>query len=452
MKLPRVLIALLALAGVGLAPVPDPHVILISIDGLMASTYNSPGPARIPTLRALAAGGASAEGVVGVLPSETYPSHTTLMTGVSPAVHGIYANGMFDPEGRTSGAWHWYGSEIRVPTLLGAAKSRGLRTSAISWPVTVGSDIDYHVPEFWRAGFGADHLESLLLLRAISTPNLIDTMEIARRKPFTPRQTDADRTDMASIILRTYQPHLMLLHLTELDSAQHKSGPGSPGAIETLERIDGYVASLVQTVADAGIRDSTYFAIVSDHGFLPIGTQLQPNALFRQEKLLETDAAGRIVNWQAYYDACGGSGFIFLKDPSDTALATRVRSLLDQLKADPANGIQTLWTREDLDRIGAFPGASFGIGMRPNFYTGRGTDQLLLKTPMGGGHGFDPQLPALHSSLIVSAPAIGRRGPLGVVRMTQIAPTVARWLGVGLSPQADQPIEALLPQSGRRSQ
>ena len=64
---------------------------------------------------------------------------------------------------------------------------------------------------------------------------------------------------------------------------------------------------------------------------------------------------------------------------------------------------------------------------------------------MSGGHGFDPRRPELHASLIVSGPNAQGRGNLGVVRMTQIAPTVARWLGVGLSPLADQPLDKLLP-------
>jgi len=34
--------------------------------------------------------------------------------------------------------------------------------------------------------------------------------------------------------------------------------------------------------------------------------------------------------------------------------------------------------------------------------------------------------------------------------MTRIAPTVARWLGVGLSPLADQPLERLIAPAGSR--
>jgi predicted AlkP superfamily pyrophosphatase or phosphodiesterase len=36
----------------------------------------------------------------GPMPSVTYPIHTTIVTGVWPAKHGIYANTTFDPLGK----------------------------------------------------------------------------------------------------------------------------------------------------------------------------------------------------------------------------------------------------------------------------------------------------------------------------------------------------------------
>jgi predicted AlkP superfamily pyrophosphatase or phosphodiesterase len=318
------LVALVCAVGVGVvcAQESDVHVLMISVDGMMPSSYTS-STARAPALRALKAEGAFAEGVVGVLPSVTYPSHTTLITGVLPSVHGILDNRMFDPEGRSNGANYWYASGIHVPTILGAARSRGLRTAAIAWPVTVGMEVDYHVPEFWRAAYGADYPESLDLLRAVSTPHLIDAIEIARRKPQPPRQSDADRLDMAQFILRTYQPHLMLVHFTDLDAIQHTKGPGTPAARETLEQIDGYIGALRQTVNDSGLRDRTYVIVVSDHGFMPVSTTLQPNALLKQEGLLDTDDRGRVRDYQAYFHACGGSGFVFLKDSTNGDLGPR---------------------------------------------------------------------------------------------------------------------------------
>ena len=81
------------------AQAPDArHVVVISIDGLKPATYTADGPSRIPTLRQMARDGVYADGVVGVTPTVTYPSHTTMITGVVPAVHGIYNNRILDPE------------------------------------------------------------------------------------------------------------------------------------------------------------------------------------------------------------------------------------------------------------------------------------------------------------------------------------------------------------------
>jgi predicted AlkP superfamily pyrophosphatase or phosphodiesterase len=70
------------------------------------------------------ADGAHASGVVGVLPTLTFPSHTTLITGVDPARHGVFNNVTFDPTAINQDGWYWYASDIKVPTLWDAAKAR----------------------------------------------------------------------------------------------------------------------------------------------------------------------------------------------------------------------------------------------------------------------------------------------------------------------------------------
>ena len=55
--------------------------------------------------------GAHANGVRGVFPSVTYPSHTTLVTGARPANHGILFNR--DPED----GWNFFFEKITAPTV-----------------------------------------------------------------------------------------------------------------------------------------------------------------------------------------------------------------------------------------------------------------------------------------------------------------------------------------------
>ena len=126
---------------------PADHVVLISIDGLRPEFYLDPRwPA--PMLRQLVARGAHAEGVQGVFPTVTYPSHTTIVTGVRPDRHGIHYNSPFEPDGQT-GRWFWEESLIRVPALWDLTRKAGLQTAALGWPVTVGAPIDRNVPEVW---------------------------------------------------------------------------------------------------------------------------------------------------------------------------------------------------------------------------------------------------------------------------------------------------------------
>jgi hypothetical protein len=414
-----------------------PHVVMISVDGLMPSVYTRPGPSKVPTLRRLMQRGVWAEGVIGVLPSVTYPSHTTMITGVLPAVHGIYNNRILDPEGRSGAAWYWYARDIRVATLPGAVKSRGLTTAAVSWPATVGSDIDFLMPEYGRPFYP----ETLQLLRALSHPRgLLDTFEAATGRLLSWPLTDADRTGLAAWIIRTYRPHLMLLHIFEADSAQHRFGPGSPEALGAIEESDAYVETILDALADAGLSDRTNVVIVSDHGFLPIGQQLQPNAMFRQEGLLEVGAQGQVVRWDAYFHAAGGAGFVMLRDPTDRALHQRVERILTALAADPAHGILRILREQDLRWMGADPRASFALDMQAGFYTGSDHDVLLRASSSKGGHGFDPTRPELYASLVMAGPDVPQAGSLGVVRMSQVAPTIAAWFDVGLSQRADAPL------------
>src|SRR5258708_29558216 len=117
-------------------PPSRPAVILISIDGLKPE-YVLDADAhglKIPALRRFLREGAYSTGVHGVVPTVTYPSHTTLITGVSPARHGIYANTTFDPLRKNFGGSHWHAEDINVPTLSHIAADARLSTPHVPPP------------------------------------------------------------------------------------------------------------------------------------------------------------------------------------------------------------------------------------------------------------------------------------------------------------------------------
>jgi len=433
--------ALLLLAAPALAADGDPrHVVMISIDGLKPESYARADELglKVPNLRRLMREGVWAEGVVGVLPTVTYPSHTTLITGVLPNVHGIVSNHQVDPMGTGGNAWFWYADEIRVPTLVSAAAARRLRTATVSWPASVGMGATYQVPEFMRPGSSAP--TDLMLLAALSTPGIFEDAGAHRGRPFPPMSewTDRERVDLARFMIETYRPSLTLLHIFDTDEAEHSHGPGSPEAYAAIERADGYVGEIRESLKKAGIESTTLIAVVSDHGFLPITTTISPNTLLRQNGLIEVGSDGKVRSWRAYFHADGGSTALYLRDANDREALERVTRLVKEKAADPGSGIADVL---DAARVRALGGsAPLVLNARQSFYFGNDVSgDWSRPSTMRGTHGYAPDRPEMHSSLILAGP-FERRGSLGVVPMTRIAPSIAEFLGVQLGTPATEAI------------
>ena len=94
----------------------ESHVVVVSIDGMMPDVYLDPDAhgMKVPTLRALVAGGAAGR-MHPVMPSVTYPAHTTMVTGVPTRVHGIVSNKPLEPLAKNFDGWRWYAEDIAVP-------------------------------------------------------------------------------------------------------------------------------------------------------------------------------------------------------------------------------------------------------------------------------------------------------------------------------------------------
>src|ERR1700722_11452551 len=94
MKKPLMMAAGLLLIMTGRLASESPrvtHVIVISVDGFRPDFYLDSSWQAI-RIRAFIVEGVFGKGGNRVFPSFAYPSHTTMVTGVQPAVHGIYYN------------------------------------------------------------------------------------------------------------------------------------------------------------------------------------------------------------------------------------------------------------------------------------------------------------------------------------------------------------------------
>jgi predicted AlkP superfamily pyrophosphatase or phosphodiesterase len=213
-------------------------VILISIDGWRWD-YDSKAPA--PNLRSLISRGVRAENLIPVFPSKTFPNHYTIVTGLYPAHHGIVANTIRDPEtGRTFAMTRvaeqrnpmWWGGEPLWVTV----QRQGLVAATLFWP---GSEapIGGMLPRYW--------------------------------KPYDDNFPRAERVDQVLQWLdlpAERRPTFITLYFSDVDSAGHADGPGSPAVRDAISRVDGYLGRLLRGLERRGIADSVNLVVVSDHG------------------------------------------------------------------------------------------------------------------------------------------------------------------------------------------
>jgi len=447
-------------------PAAAAPVLMISVDG-MKPEYVTQADAhglKIPFLRSMLAQGAYADGVTGVWPTITYPSHTTLITGVPPAEHGIYSNLEFDPKHTFADSWFWYTAQIRVPTLWQAAHQAGLKTASVGWPVSVGAtQVDFLIPEYWREFRPTDDLNpsDRDLIAALSRPEgMLSDMQ-ARLGPYLngndiTQDADAVKTRFALDILRTHKPAFMTIHLSSLDETEHEHGPFSAEANLDLEALD---SMLSQLVAAARANDPNAVAlIVSDHGFEPLTHKVNFYAAFLREGLIQASVdpqtkAMKVLSWKAEPWPSGGMAAIILHDPTDAATLAQVRELLHTLAADQRYGISEVLEKDAIRQRGGFPQASFLVAMKPGYApaywptslpssdTASDTASAAVSELHGvGGHGFSPEDPQMRASFFISGTGIAQHRDLGVIDMRRIAPTVAKLLRVNLPTAASEPL------------
>jgi predicted AlkP superfamily pyrophosphatase or phosphodiesterase len=421
------------------------HVILISVDGMPPDYYTAPEKLglRAPTLTMMRQNGAHAEGMEGVYPTVTYPQHTTMVTGLRPAAHGIVQNRIFEaPSEPQTRYWYWYADALKAETLWNVAKKAGLTTAAVGWPVTVGAEIDYNVPEIYEPGespatwkWTAKHSTPGLLEKALG-PDLKKDSSVDERL-----------TSVGEYIIKNYRPNLLLLHLIELDGAHHRNGPRTKAGIETAEREDGYIHRIVEATRQAGIFEKTTFFVVSDHGFAGIDKRFSPNVALAKEGLITLDAAGKATAWKAAAWPAGGSCAIVLKDVNDRETEAKVTALFSKWAKQERSPIKQILTRTELLKLKAVPQAALMLEAAQGYSfddTLTGAEVRDSGETYKGTHGYLPTDPRMRASLIIYGAGARSGAKLPLARMIDLAPSIAVLLKLKLPQPEGKPLKELL--------
>ncbi|MCG8417570.1 MAG: alkaline phosphatase family protein [Proteobacteria bacterium] len=405
------------------------RVVVISIDGLRPELYLDPAAhgVSLPALTGLARRGVHARGVRGVVPTVTYPSHTTMVTGMRPAGHGIVTNYRFDESGRFIN-WYWEAEAISATTLWQSARAAGATTAALSWPVTVGADIDHNLPEFPLRGRTYPEY-----LPQTASPALAAAIAADVTLPDITRSDDYERYlfDVAALVVRRWRPELLLLHVFNTDSKQHGHGRDADEVRAAFEQVDQRVGAFLQVLATQGLSDETLIVITGDHGFVDVHSVVHLNAALVRAGLIELDDYAEVVGWRAMAWPSGGSVALMLRDQADAGTRLLLEQTVDQLLAGQLAGAARKISAAELAERGGMPGAEFALFFNEGYNTGKNLTGPTVERLDGirGAHGHDPGLARMRTGFLMAGPGVRAGAVIDELPMVDIAPTIAAWAG-----------------------
>jgi arylsulfatase A-like enzyme len=353
-----------------------PRVVLLSLDSFRPEAI---APDLTPHLSALAAsGGKAPDGGRCQLPSVTYPSHATLLTGRLPLSHGVRTGLAGKTKPGTVPGWAGETHVTGVPTLFDLCRSAGLRSAAICG--------DHYLWSILNAGV-AD----------LSWPPLGTPPEGEDRDVFG-YATNAASHPHALAAVRDPSFDFVFAHYNEPDTFGHLYGPDVLETLACYSATDTLIGELVDALRSDW--DRLLLIVLSDHG-------------------METlpDARVDLLSYAEIWDiACetideGGCSLLRLRADIDPGEAGTI------LVGIPGVARVHAATAHDL-LVEAIPGVVFGpIPSSKHVVAGHGGATTCKTLAIVGGG---------HPVVAVIATAIGERPP----HLVDWAPTIAAVLGL----------------------
>ena len=417
-------------AGAQVAP-KDRMTVVISLDGFPAYELDD-AALPIPTLRALMRDGVTAR-MSTVNPTVTWPNHTTMVTGVRPEEHGLLVNGTLV----STNGWPPVKVDpvidktrmVHARTVYDAAYEAGLTTAQVDWvAINNAPTITWAFSEWVPADNPVR--EEMIQKGAIHASDVKDFTK------FNILWRDQIWTKAAAYLIREHKPNLLLVHLLSLDSMHHQYGPKVLAATGAIAFLDGCVAQMVAAIREAGMQDRTTVFVVADHGFKAYTKEVHAAAAL--------NAAG--LNGKAHVVNEGGSAIVYLERAGRETLLPRAIRVLQSVE-----GIDQVVGREGFAGLGLplperdpqmgdlFVTAKAGY----SFAAAAGGPVTADAPQTGGSHGYISTDPDMDALFIASGYGILGGVKLDRIANIDVAPTLAKLLGVELPSAKGKPLPIL---------
>lgn len=425
-----------------LAPAADRLVVLISVDGL-AAYYLDDLLADMPTIKRLAREGARAVGMKCAMPSVTWPTHTTMATGCWAGRHGVIGNSYWDREAGKNVPFipdPLFDKDeiVKVPTIYDVVHRAGLKTAAICWPSSRNAKtLSWTVPDIFP-----DDLFQKCATQSWLAELRKENIPFWMQETWCKAATGGPMRDwlyarMADQVIRKHRPNLLMVHLIEADHVQHAHGPKSAEAYWVCRYEDDRVRDILAS-AEAAFPGRVTFIVASDHGFNPYTKEIRPNVMLKQAGLIKMEGS-KIVSRQATALGQGGSTFIYVMDKERRA--ETVAKLAEEFRA--VEGIEVVIEPKDYSKFGLVTSdkdprmGDLVLGAKEDYAFSDSASGDAVVVPVGGGvrgtHGYDPAQKKMRATFVAWGAGIRPGAKLPDMDATDLAPTIARLLGINMT-------------------
>lgn len=371
-------------------PAGDRVLILVSLDGFRHDYVDWP---EAENVRALARRGVRAEGLIPPFPSKTFPSHYTIVTGLTPGHHGIISNNMRDP---ALGDFHlddrdavenprWWGGE---PIWVTAGKA-GRRTAAMFWPGTETA-IAGRYPDHWQRWDGTFPYAA----RVARVLGWLDLPSASR-------------------------PHLVTLYFQDPNDTSHAYGPEAVETREAIRRVDRHLGDLIEGIRARGLEDRVDLIVVSDHGMASVS----PERVIILDRALDFEA-GELFEFGAFVQ-------IFPNPGRESLILESLRDAHPRLAVYRRDEIPVHYGLGGSDRVAPIIGIP-AVGWEAMPAAG-------ARFTLRGDHGQDPRDPRMHGIFVAAGPSFVRGAKTGRVESIELYNVMAAILGLDPAPNDGDP-------------
>lgn len=360
----------------------EAYVVMVSLDGFR---WDYPDLYETPTLDSIETMGVKVKALLPSFPTNTFPNHYSLATGLYPDNHGIINNNFWAPDlqkhysigdrSMVENADFYYGEPIWV-----SAERQGQRSACYFWVGSEAAVGGIH-PSYWYTYDGS-----------VPYPQRIEQAISWLQLPYAER------------------PSLIMLYFDQPDGVGHDHGPEAQQTGQVVTSLDAWLAELRKGLAGLPFAERINLLVLSDHGMGPI-------------------SAERYINLKAHIperwiDQLTGGNPVYLLSP-EAGKADSVCMVLDDVEGLSA------WQGEEIPEhlnYGSslrFPGIvivadplwSIGLREDPSGYT-------------GGAHGYDNRYRDMHAIFYAEGPAFKKGFEAEPFANVEVYSIVAHLLGL----------------------